>query len=108
MTLTLYQDVMSHQNVLYASKGEKVELISDNHFPVLLVRNIRGNSFSVKAEGTDYKPRPIVVAGAICGKCGRVANACNVSLPEAQEKQLNKRFGRICDDCRKDYLEKSK
>jgi hypothetical protein len=54
MTLTINQDVLSYTNVLYASKGEKVELISDNHFPVLLVRNVRGNSFSVKAEGTDY------------------------------------------------------
>jgi hypothetical protein len=54
MTLTMTQDCYTHNNVVNAMKGEKVELISDNHHPVLLVRNSRGQSFSVKAEGTDY------------------------------------------------------
>lgn len=55
MTLTLNQDVLSGKNVLYARKGEKVELISDEHYPVLLVRNERGESFPVRETGTDYR-----------------------------------------------------
>jgi hypothetical protein len=54
MTLTLNQDVMSNKNELYATKGEQVTLISDRSYPVLLVSNSRGQTFSVKAEGTDY------------------------------------------------------
>lgn len=104
----MMQDVQNSKSEMQAMKGEKVTLISDNHYPVLLVRNSRDQSFSVKAEGTDYRPRPKVVAGAICGKCGHVANSRNVILSEGQEKLLSKRFGRICDDCRKDYLVDSK
>lgn len=55
MTLTLNQDVYSHRNELYAKEGEKVELISDRHLPVLLIRNERGNSFSVRVSGTNYQ-----------------------------------------------------
>jgi len=54
MTLTINQDVLSYTNVLYASKGEKVSLIFDAHYPVLLVEGNRGNTFSVRYTGTDY------------------------------------------------------
>lgn len=55
MKLILIQTVMNHKNELQAKEGEEVDLISDNHFPVLLVSNSRGNSFSVKSEGTNYE-----------------------------------------------------
>lgn len=55
MKLTMLQDTLNSKNKLQAAKGEKVELISDSHFPVLLCRNDRGNSFSVKSEGTNYE-----------------------------------------------------
>lgn len=56
MTLTLNQDVIGHKNTLYARKGEKVELISDVHYPVLLVRSKdTGESFPVRFTGTDYE-----------------------------------------------------
>ena len=54
MTLTMLQDCLNTKNEINASKGEKVELISDNHFPVLLVCGNRGNTFSVRHIGTDY------------------------------------------------------
>jgi len=54
MTLTMTQDCYNTRNEINASKGEKVELISEAHFPVLLVRNNRGNTFSVRESGTDY------------------------------------------------------
>lgn len=57
MTLTMLQDCFNTRNEANAMKGEKVELISESHYPVLLVRNDRGNSFPVKAEGTDYVQR---------------------------------------------------
>jgi hypothetical protein len=52
----MLQDCFNTKNEANALKGEKVELISDNHFPVLLVSSLTtGNSFPVKAEGTDYE-----------------------------------------------------
>lgn len=104
MTLTMTQDCFNTKNKANALKGEKVELISEAHYPVLLVRNSRGNSFSVKSEWTDYKPILGAMAGARCGKCQRGANKHDVILPQYQETILKKRFGSICDECRKKYL----
>lgn len=59
MKLILNQDVLSHRNELLSREGEEVDLISDNHFPVLLVSNSRGNTFSVKVEGTDYEEQKL-------------------------------------------------
>lgn len=55
MKLTMLQDIMNSKNELQAAKGEKVELISDHHMPVLLVENDRGRTFSVRHTGTDYE-----------------------------------------------------
>lgn len=55
MKLTMTQDCYNSKNEINALNGEKVTLISDRSHPVLLVSNSRGNSFSVKAEGTNYQ-----------------------------------------------------
>lgn len=62
MKLTMTQDCFNHKNEANVLKGEEVDLISDNHLPVLLVSNSRGNSFSVKAEGTNYEELKKVLA----------------------------------------------
>jgi len=54
MTLTLNQDVLNSHNQVMGLKGHTVTLISDAHRPVLLVRNERDESFSVRETGTDY------------------------------------------------------
>lgn len=55
MTLTMNQDCINSRNEVNAMKGEKVELISDGHLPVLLVENGRGQTFSVRVTGTNYQ-----------------------------------------------------
>lgn len=56
MILTMNQDCLNSKNELQAIKGEKVELISDAHLPVLLLRSLTtGNTFSVRESGTDYE-----------------------------------------------------
>lgn len=55
MKLILHQDVMSYTNFLYGKKGEVVLLISDSHYPVLLVMNFQEQTFSVRASGTNYQ-----------------------------------------------------
>lgn len=51
----MLQDTLNSKNELQAAKGEKVELISDRHMPVLLVENEKGRTFSVRFSGTDYE-----------------------------------------------------
>lgn len=56
MILTLNQEVYGFRNNLYGRKNEKVELVSDEHLPVLLVQSLStGERFPVKVEGTDYE-----------------------------------------------------
>lgn len=55
MKLTMLQDTLNSKNELQAAKGEKVDLISDFHFPVLLIMNDRDRTFSVRHTGTDYE-----------------------------------------------------
>lgn len=55
MKLILNQAVINTKNEIQASKGETVELISDSHFPVLLVENNHHQTFSVRYSGTDYE-----------------------------------------------------
>lgn len=58
MTLTMTQDCFNTRNEANALKGEKVELISDRSYPVLLVSVMRGNTehrFPVRFSGTDYE-----------------------------------------------------
>ncbi len=57
MKLTMLQDTLNSKNELQAAKGEKVELISDHHFPVLLIQGNSGRTFSVRYTGTDYDPK---------------------------------------------------
>lgn len=55
MTLTLNQDVQNSKSEMQAMNGEQVNLISDRSYPVLLVENSRGQTFSVRVTGTDYE-----------------------------------------------------
>jgi len=58
MTLTVTSDVPTGKDkkVFYARKGDKVELLTDSHYPVLIVSR-KGERIPVHVDKTDYHDR---------------------------------------------------
>lgn len=59
MTLTITADIPtgnSKTKAFYALKNTKVTLITDRHYPVLIVEQ-KGERFPVREELTDYKKK---------------------------------------------------
>lgn len=59
MELILNDDVPTGNpktgKVYYAKKGDKVILITDSHYPVLIVSDLKGDRFPVLVTKTNYK-----------------------------------------------------
>lgn len=58
MDLTITSDVQTgkDKNAFYARKGDKVELVTDSHYPALIV-SLKGERIPVHADKTDYHDR---------------------------------------------------
>ena len=56
MTLTITQDVPTgkDKNVFYARRGDKVDLVTDSHYPALIV-SIKGQRIPVHVDKTNYE-----------------------------------------------------
>jgi hypothetical protein len=54
MILTLNTDIPDRKGNFYAKANDKVDLVTDFHYPVLIVKN-NIQSFSVRVEYTNYE-----------------------------------------------------